>query len=160
MKMRSWQPVLAACSLYLAQFRSIQCPEALVRLRFVPSRTGSDRARCARGPRCARHHADRRRQILVLPAAGDPAARRHSRRIATHRPDAGPGTPARRQRHRIDIHQLEPLVRRNLETHPVRDERRMQTALSRARTTVAVGLRGCRTATTHRGTRHRLIRDR
>ena len=54
-----------------------------------------------RRPRFPGRHADRRRQVALLPGPGRPPRRHHRRRLAAHRPDEGPGgRPARLRRRR------------------------------------------------------------
>ena len=48
-----------------------------LRLPRLPPRPGGDRRRGRGRPRRARHHADRRRQVALLPAAGADPPRRH-----------------------------------------------------------------------------------
>ena len=56
-------------------------------------------------PRRPRDHADRRRQVAVLPASRPDPAGRDPRHLAAHRPDARPGPrPARRRRRRRGAH--------------------------------------------------------
>ena len=53
-------------------------------------------------PRFRRRHADRRRQVAVLPGPRHAARRHHRRRLAAHRPHEGPGRQPqglRRPRH-------------------------------------------------------------
>ena len=61
-----------------------------------------------RRPRFARRHADRRRQVALLPGPRRAPRRHHRRRLAAHRPDEGSGRrPARlRRRGRPDRQQL------------------------------------------------------
>ena len=67
-----------------------------------PSAPGRRRpcARPWRRPRRARRHADRRRQVAVLPAARADARRPDARRLAARLADAGPGRGARARRAR------------------------------------------------------------
>ena len=66
---------------------------SLLGVRALPSAAARSHRRHPRSPRQPRRHADRRRQIGVLPGAG--ARRRHARhrarRLAAHRADEGPG---------------------------------------------------------------------
>ncbi len=70
-----------------------------VRLRGLPARAGRNRRRHSGWPRCAGGHADRQRQIALLPASGAPARRSHHRGVAADRADAQPGGAALRLWH-------------------------------------------------------------
>ena len=72
-----------------------------LRLPRLPPRPGGDRHRGRGGPRRARHHADWRRQVALLPAPRAHPAGRHPGHLAPDRADARPGArPARRRRRR------------------------------------------------------------
>ena len=64
--------------------------------RVVPRRAGRDHRDDPRRPRRARGHADRQRQVAVLPASGAAARWAHHRGLAADRADAQPGGAAAR----------------------------------------------------------------
>ena len=70
-----------------------------VRHQAPASRPGGSDSRRDRGARRARDHADRRRQVAVLPVARAASRRRHARRLAADRADEGPGRHAGRGGH-------------------------------------------------------------
>ena len=60
-------------------------------LHVAPPAPGAGHPRVARGPRFARRHAHRRRQVALLPGARRRPRRADGRRVAAHRADEGPG---------------------------------------------------------------------
>ena len=100
----------------------------------LSARPGRDRRRDPRRPRRVGGHADRQRQVAVLPAAGVAPRRPDHRGIAADRADAQSGRAAARLRRRGGCAQLRQRRRRkSFGTRPDR-ARRIASRLHRART--------------------------
>ena len=119
---------------------------------FAGFRPGQEEAVAAAlgEPRRARRHADGRRQVAVLPAAGAHARRPDARRLAARLADAGPGAGARAGRARPRRARQRPAGRgREPGRARARRGRRPAPALRRARALLLAGVpRGDRAART------------
>ncbi len=110
-----------------------------VRLRVVPRRPGGDHRDHSRRPRRARDHADRQRQVAVLPAPGAVMRRAHHRGLAAHRADAQPGRAIAQLRHRRRRAQLLERLQREPRHRRADRARRIAARLHRAGTARQAG---------------------
>src|ERR1035438_846927 len=126
----------------------IRCPttaaaaEAILRLRRLPPIAGRDYPRCARRQGRVRPAAYGRREVAVLPVAGDGAGGADGRRVAADRVDEGPSGCVAGQRRASDVPQLVAGGRGIAGAPAWAPQWRIPAALRRAGEVNALGVRG------------------
>ena len=112
-------------------------PRTRVRLSQLPAAPVRHHRDRARGARCPRSDANRRRQVAVLPDPGHRPGRHGHRRLAADRADAGSGGRAQGSGRLGGVSQFEPVVSRTAGGGTAARRRCARPIVCRARTAVA-----------------------